>query len=177
MTEKPIQYARVFGITLIALGVIALVGQFLNLNIGAFLWPFFIIVPGVLLFLFAMTVDGDLGEAFSILSGLVVSVGLLLLYQSVTGHWTSWAYAWALVAPTGAGLGRMLYGKLKGRQALVTQGLALVRIGLAITVVGLIFFELVLNISGFGLGFIGWPVLFIGLGLIFLLRGLLRGRS
>ncbi len=176
MNEKTIWYGRVFGIVLIALGVLALVGQFWHLKIGAFLWPFFIIVPGVLCFLFAMSTEGDLGEGFSMLSGLIVSVGVLLLYQSLTGHWTSWSYAWALVAPTGVGLGRMLYGKLKQRGTLVREGWSLVRLGLVMAVIGLIFFELVLNISGFGLGFIGWPILFIGLGLIFLLRGLLHRR-
>ena len=176
MNDKSIGYARAFGIALIVLGMISLAGQFLHLNIQAFLWPFFIIVPGVLLFLFAVMVDGAVSEPFSMLSGIILSVGLLLLYQSITGHWVSWAYAWALVTLVGMGLSRMLYGKLKGRDTLVKDGLSLVRVGLMIFVVGLVFFELILNISGFGLGYLGWPILFIGLGLVVLLRGLLRRR-
>lgn len=177
MNDRSVWYGRALGIVLIVLGALALIGQVFHLNIGPYLWPLFIIVPGVLLFLFAVTVGGGLGEALAMLSGLVVSVGVLLLYQSVTGHWASWAYAWALVAPTGVGLATVLYGGVKGPDALVRQGLSLVRIGLLITAVGLIFFELVLNISGFGIDFIGWPILFIGLGVILLLRGLLSRRS
>jgi len=177
MTDHSIRYVRAFGITLIVLGVLSLVGRIFSIEVGPFLWPFFIIVPGVLLFILSVAIDGVLSEPVAMLGGMATSVGLLLLYQSTTGHWASWAYAWALVTPTSVGLARMLYGKLKGRAALVREGWAMTKVGLILFVVGLIFFELILNISGFGLGFVGWPILFIGLGLIFLLRGLWHPRA
>jgi hypothetical protein len=172
MQIRPKQFAQIVGIGLILLGALALVGQILQINVGAAVWPFFVILPGVLVFLFVMGLDPVLGEPLAMTAGIITMVGLLLLYQSLTGHWISWAYAWSLVAPTGPGLGALIYGWLKGRKGAVKTGRALINIGLAIFLVGLLIFELVLNVSGLGLGFIGWPILFIGLGLIALLRGL-----
>ena len=177
MLKRPLDFIRAFGITLIVLGVLALLAQVFRLNIGALIWPFFIILPGVLLFLFSVALEGGLGEAIAMVSGMVTVVGVLLLYQSLTGHWTSWAYAWALVAPTGTGAALVLYGGLHNRPSSVKSGRSLVEIGLALFIAGLIFFELILNISGVGLGFIGWPVLFIGLGVYILLKGVLRRRQ
>ncbi len=176
MIKGPRAFVRALGIALILLGILALVGQFLQLNIGAFVWPFFVIVPGVLIFLFAVAADVPLSEPFAMVSGMVTMVGLVLLYQSVTGHWTSWAYVWALITPTGIGLAEMLYGWSKGRESAVRTGSTLVNIGLIMFLVGLVFFELILNISGLGLDFVGWPILFIGLGLLALIRGLLVAR-
>jgi hypothetical protein len=176
MTQKPLQYLRAFGFLLIVLGVLALVAQIFRFNIGSLIWPFFVILPGVLLFLFGLGVEGSLGEPVAMVSGIVTTVGLLLLYQSISGHWASWAYAWALVAPTGVGLAQMLYGALKNRRGTIRSGGSLVHVGLILFVAGLVFFELILNISGFGLVFIGWPMLFIGLGIYVLLRGVLQRR-
>ncbi len=176
MIERPLHFVRAFGIILIVLGAFALAAQIFRLDIGALIWPFFVILPGVLLFLFGVSLEDSLGEPIVMLSGVVTAVGLLLLYQSTTRHWTSWAYAWALVAPTGAGLAQMLYGRLKNRQSAIRSGGSLINIGLLLFVGGLVFFELILNISGFGLGFIGWPILFIGLGTYVLLRGGLQRR-
>jgi len=162
------------GVSLVVVGILLLVGRILGISLGRFLWPFYIIVPGVLLFVFALT-TGDSGEGLAIAGSIVTMVGLVLLYQNTTGHWQSWAYAWALVAPTSIGLGQMVYGSLKGREHVVKSGLGLARVGGIIFVVAALFFELVIGISGFGS--IGWPVLLIGAGVLLLLRNLLSGRS
>lgn len=177
MNDRSMLVTRIVGVTLIAFGALDLVGRIFGLSIQHYIWPFFIIVPGVLLFVRAVMVDDAYSEVFSRLGGVLVSLGLLLLYQEISDHWGSWAYAWALIGPTSVGVAGILYGKMKGREALVRESWSLVRIGLTMFAVGLIFFELVLNISGFGIGFIGWPILFIGLGVILLLRGLLGRRS
>jgi hypothetical protein len=177
MSAREVKLIPVLGVILILLGVLALAGQFLQIRVGDIVWPFFIIAPGVLLFIFAIGIESELGEPLAMLSGILTSLGLLLLYQSVTGHWASWAYAWALMTPTGVGLGQMLYGRIKQKESAIKTGTSLVNIGIIMFLVGLVFFEIVLNISGFGLGFIGWPILFIGLGLFFLVRGLFRPRG
>jgi hypothetical protein len=176
MIERPIRFIRAFGIALIVLGIVALLAQVFQLNLGGLIWPFFIIVPGVLLFTFGLALEGSPGEPIAMLSGIVTMVGLLLLYQSITGHWASWAYAWVLIAPTGVGVAQMLYGGLKDHPSAIKSGGVLVKIGMIMFVTGLVFFELILNISGLGLSFIGWPLLFIGLGVYVLLRGVLQRR-
>lgn len=164
----------IFGIMLIAIGALALIGQIFWTDAIRYLWPFFIIIPGVVVVALALPDETGLGEPFSIIGTMVTVTGLLLFYQQLTGHWTSWAYAWALVAPIGAGVGLWLYGVVHHHESKRKSAWDLVRIGLIIGLVGLIFFELILNISGWGLGFIGWPVLFIGLGVFLLVRALLR---
>jgi hypothetical protein len=159
---------------LIAIGVLALVGQIFWTDFVRYLWPFFIIIPGGVVVLLALPDESGLGEPFSMIGSMVAATGLLLFYQVLTGHWTSWAYAWALVAPTGAGVGLWLYGTVHDQARKRTSGRDLIRIGLIIGLVGLIFFELILNISGWGLGFVGWPILFIALGVFLLVRGWLR---
>lgn len=170
-----------FGGVLILLGVIFLSGQVLGnlfrVDFGQVLWPFFIILPGIVLLAVAMTAEGQVGVVLSIVGGVLSMLGLLLFFQNVTGMWASWAYAWALMAPTGPGLGLMLYGLLRNDPARLHSGTQLAAIGVCIFAVGAVFFELVLGISGFGLGRYGWPLLLIGLGLVGLVRALLARPS
>lgn len=165
------------GVALIILGGLFLLGQLFDIDVGSFAWPLFIILPGLLLFAFALVTGDTVGEVVSVLGSVVTMTGLLLLYQNTFNHFESWAYAWALVAPTSIGLGRMVYGSLKGNPHSVQAGLRLATIGGVIFLVGAIFFELVIGISGFGLGGIGWPILLIGLGAFFILRNFWPGAS
>ncbi len=164
------QGMRWFGIILIALGLLGLLDQFFDIRFGRFVWPFFILVPGVVMILLALWKDDTSGEPFVMLSSLITMTGLLLFYQNLTGHWASWAYAWTLIAPTAVGLGQWLYGTLNVRLGMIKAGKDLVSIGLIMFGVGFAFFELLLNISGFNLGFAGWGILLILLGAFTLVR-------
>ena len=55
------------------------------------------------------------GLGFAIAGTIVTTIGFLLLYQDSTGHWESWAYAWALLT-LAAGLGTLIYGLAIGRR-------------------------------------------------------------
>ncbi len=166
----------VVGGLMIVVGMVALSCQLLHVEIGRVIWPFYIIVPGVLIFLFALTVQSG-GEPAAIVASIITMIGVILLYQSVTRHWESWAYAWTLIAPTSIGLGQMLYGKLKGHAGMVRSGKAVARTGTVMFVVGFIFFELILGISGFRIGSVGFPVLLIGLGFALLIRNIAGYRA
>jgi hypothetical protein len=151
-----------------------------DINILRFLrhlfWPFYIIVPGVVLFAMSLVVRND-GEGLAGFASIVTMVGLLLFYQNFTGHWASWAYAWALVAPTAVGLGLILYGALKGERSKIENGFDAAKVGIIMFLIGGVFFELIIGISGFGLGRFGWPLLLIGLGLFVLVRNLAGHRD
>ncbi len=164
------QGMRWFGIILIALGVLGLVSQMFNIRFGHVIWPFFILVPGVVMIVLALRAEQGSGEPFVMLGSLVTMTGLLLFYQNLTGHWASWAYAWALIAPTGVGVGQWLYGTVNGRPGAVKAGRDLLSIGLIIFASGFVFFELILNISGFNLGPVGWGILLILLGAFVIIR-------
>lgn len=162
------------GAILVVIGALFLAGQFLGAVLGQYLWPFFVIVPGAALVVWGLLTANSAGEGLSIFGAIVTITGLLLFYQNITGHWQSWAYAWALVAPVGPGLGQLLYGAVRGRNDLVVSGWRVMRVGLILFLVFAAFFELVLGISGFGLGRYSWPIFLIGLGVVLLVVNLFR---
>ncbi|MDK2982025.1 MAG: hypothetical protein PWQ55_2372 [Chloroflexota bacterium] len=172
--------ALVFGGGLLIMGLVLLMGNLLQIPFGRFLWPFIFIIPGGLVLLAALSSESSSGEGLSILGGILSSLGLLFLLQSVTGWWGSWAYAWTLIAPTSVGVSQFLYGQAQGRDEIVKSGRRLIKLGLIMFVVGFVFFELVLGIGGFGLGRLGLPVfplILIFTGLLVLLNSLRRNRQ
>ena len=167
------------GIGMLVMGGLLLAGKLLQIPFGRFLWPFIFIIPGALVFLSAISSDSSSGEGLSILGGILSALGLVFLMQSVTGFWASWAYIWALIAPTSVGLSQMVYGNLKQRDAIAASGMRLVKIGLALLIVGFIFFEIFLGISGFGLRQFGLPVfpmMLILFGVFMLVQSFLNKR-
>ena len=164
--------AAVLGGILIVLGLIFLVGNQLNINIGEATWPFYVIAPGVALVALGLTQRH--GSGLTIFGSIVTMVGLVLLYQNATDHWESWAYAWALVGPGGSGIGLLLYGTRSGDRKMARDGFWAILTALGIFAVGLVFFEGVLGISGERLPLPEWvlPVAVIGIGILVLVRGL-----
>lgn len=178
--QRTDQTGFVLGSILIVLGAFFLLSQLFGIRLGRYVWPFYIMVPGVLLFMFALSAEGERGSALAIFGSVVTMVGLLLFYQNMVDHFQSWAYGWALVAPTSIGLGQLIYGALKGQAEMVRDGKRLATIGLTIFLVGAVFFELIIGISGFGIGRSGrfvLPLLLIGLGAFFILRNQWPGVS
>ncbi|HOU24673.1 MAG TPA: hypothetical protein PLN42_10560 [Anaerolineae bacterium] len=168
--------ALFFGLGLIGLGGLLLLGELFHLNFWGLLWPFFIIGPGVLLFALSLFAgSGGGGEALAIVGGIITTVGLILFFQNATDLWATWAYAWALIAPTSIGVSQLVYGLFKGRRDLVRSGLSVAGVGLVIFLVAGAFFELALNISGFGVGPLGLSFFLIGLGVLLVLINLFRG--
>lgn len=137
-------------------------------------WPYFVIVPGVALLLVSLVRTPPRGVGFAIAGSIVTTVGCVLLYQQVTGHWTSWAYAWALVGPGAAGLGMLAYGLIFGQRDLLAPGARLVAIAAAIFVVGYWYFETIFTTGRAPLA-LGewWPLVLIGVGLAALAAGVL----
>lgn len=162
----------VVGMVLVGLGLLFLVAQLFNVNVMHFTWPFFIIVPGLLLFV-GMMLGGKSAGGLAIPGSIVTTLGLIFLYQNTFNHWQSWAYAWALIFPTAVGFGIMTMGAWSDQPSAYRHGKQMVGWGLAIFVAGMMFFEFVLNISGFGYSLIGkiaGPTLLIGVGLYLIAR-------
>lgn len=138
----------IVGVILVLLGLAWLLGRVANVDMTQVPWPLYIIVPGVVLFLLSLPARDRGGEGLAAVGAMVTVTGLILLYQEITGHWESWAYAWALIAPGGVGLGLLLFGLLSGRGGLIGGGTRAALAGLGIFLVGAVFFELILNIGG-----------------------------
>ncbi len=170
----------VVGALLVVAGVGWLIARYLVLDPFAAIadagWPFFVIIPGVILMLSSLIPQPPRGVGFAIAGSIVTTVGLVLLYQEQTAHWESWAYAWALVGPGAAGLGMLVYGLIFGQRELVSVGLRLATIAAAIFVAGYWFFETVFA-TGRAPVDLGawWPVVIIVAGLAVLTVGLVGG--
>lgn len=163
----------VIGGTVLLVGLLLLAAQVVDLDLAR-LWPFFVILPGVMVLLGGLTAGaGGGGVAAIIVGSQMTGVGLLLLFQSLTGLWQTWAYAWALVWPGSIGAGLMVRGGLTGDTGMTRSGATLALIGAGLFIVGLAFFEGLLGISGSALGRLGdmaLPGLLIVVGLAVVLR-------
>jgi hypothetical protein len=165
------------GALLISLGVLFLAGQLFHVELGHWGWPFFIIVPGSVVLALGIAVNDQTSRPLILVGSVTTATGMLLFYQNATDHYASWAYAWALIAPTAFGAGELIYGLLKDHPQAVTAGTRLITIGLIIFFVGAIFFELVIGIGGFGLNGWVWPVVLICLGAFLVLSNLISGNQ
>jgi hypothetical protein len=174
-SASPQRGAIIIGVALVLLGGIALLVQATGINIG---WPIWIIAPGVALILGAVAVGGPGGSGMAAVGGIVTMVGVVLAVQQAYGLYQTWAYAWALVAPGGVGLGLTIYGLLTGRRDDLRGGLGALVAGVVIFLVGFLFFEGVLDLSdgAFGnLTDVAVPLILVGIGIVVILGAFIPG--
>ena len=159
---------RTTGIVLVALGALFLLAQFGQL--GTFLWPLFVVAPGVALLIWAF-MGGKDATGLAIPGSIVSMVGLILLIQTLTGRFDTWAYAWGLIVAA-VGVGTWLHGTLSEDDKLTRDGLRTATTGLVMFAAFGVFFEFVIGLGGRSGGFGSWlvPVLLIGAGVYLLWR-------
>jgi hypothetical protein len=174
--QRPVAAPAIVGLVLIAVGAVVLlvpqVGFDLFGSIGSWGWPLFIIVPGFVLLAVSLVPAPPQGIGFAIAGAIVTTVGSLLLYQSRTGHWESWAYAWALI-PMAAGAALVLYGLYARSSSMVRGGTWMAGIAAVLFATGLWFFE------GIFAGELRpdvtewWPIVIVLIGAVLVLRAVL----
>ena len=165
------------GVALLLIGVVLFVGQLFDIGLEDFGWPAIVIGIGLVILVLGLVVNREQGR---VIGGTVVTtVGLVLLYQNNTGHWESWAYAWALVGPAASGLGLLLWGIRAGDPTEIRNGTWALLGGLGLFIVGFLFFEGVIGIGGRQLPIPEWvlPVIVIGIGIVLLARGIFERRA
>jgi len=164
------------GIVFVVVGLFFLATQLAGIDLGAFGWPLFIIIPGLTLLIVGFV---SLGTGAAIPGGIVTMVGLVLAYQNATGNWASWVYVWPLVAPGGVGVGLFVQGLRDRNQGLLRQGRNLIFIAALIFMVGFVFFESILHMSGTDYGLFGKaaaPALLVVIGIALLVWSVQRSR-
>ena len=166
------------GMILVIVGTMFLVGRVLDITLGAHAWPLWIIVPGLAMLTGSLFIPSRGGVGLAIPGAIVTMVGLVLWVQESYGLYETWAYAWALVAPTGPGLGMLVYGLARGDRELVGDGLRLTLIGLGLFLGFALFFEGAIGLSGERLAGLdeALPFVVIGLGAVMVVLSLVRGR-
>lgn len=137
----------IVGLLLVGLGAVLFLAQITEVDLLSVTWPFFIIVPGLVMFV-AMVMGGKRAAGLAVPASIVTTVGLILLYQNTFDHWESWSYAWTLIFPTAVGVGLAIRGVWGDNPDSVRVGMRMAAVGLIIFVIAGAFFEFVLNISG-----------------------------
>jgi hypothetical protein len=170
------------GILLITVGIAVLAFQYVRIDLSwlparwaELAWPLRIIVPGLALFVVGLVLPGSTGDGLAGFGLVAAAVGTLLWYQSVTGTWSSWAYAWALVFPGAGGVAGIVHGCIHGNWKNVRESLGAVVFGVVMFLVLGVVFEGMLGFEGFGLTRIAsWipGAVLLGLGVIVLFAGM-----
>lgn len=150
--------ALIGGAVMIACGFLSLATRiFRNIDWGV-LWPFLIITFGGLFFV-AMFAGGRQASGFAIPGSIVGGIGLILLFQNVTGRWESMSYFWAMIIVF-VGLGIYIMGWYGGDAGQKQSGAGVMKVGLILFIVFGSFFEMIF--APFG-NFI-FPILLMLLG-------------
>lgn len=172
------QAGIVAGLILVIVGSLFLLGRVVDITIGPHAWPLWIVVPGIAMLAGSLLIPPRGGVGLAIPGAILTMVGLVLWVQEMYDLYATWAYAWALVAPTGPGLGMLLYGLARGDRELVGDGLRMTLIGLGLFLGFALFFEGAIGLSGdriTGLDEV-LPVVVIALGALMVVLSLFRRR-
>lgn len=160
-TSKPIA-----GYVLIGLGVLFLLLQITGASVFGTLWPLIVMLPG-LAFLYGALTGGAKESGMAIPGSIITGIGGILMFQNLTGHWESWAYAWALI-PLFLGLGLTFVGQRKNEPKTIQTGQGFVRwSGLGFIVLAAMFELMIFGGGGF-LSNLLVPALLIGGGFLML---------
>jgi hypothetical protein len=165
------------GLVLVVVGVFFLIMRLFQIDLSTYGWPLYVIIPGLTLLIVGFV---SLGTGALVPGGIVTVTGLILAAQNATGDWASWAYAWTLVVPGGAGLGLFMQGLRVHDSKQVRLGRNLMFWSALMFMIGFVIFESIFNISGQDFGIVSraaLPVLLIIIGVTLLARSMQRGRS
>jgi len=165
--------ALVGGAVMIAFGLLALAGQVFRSVDWGFLWPFIVIAIGAVFFV-AMFAGGKQTAAFAIPGSIVGGIGLVLLFQNITGHWESMSYFWTLIIMF-VGAGIYIMGWYAGDANQRKSGQGVMKVGLILFVIFGAFFEMIFS----SLSNMLFPILLILLGayLVVTRSGLIGGKK
>jgi hypothetical protein len=146
------------GTILIIFGLLSLMPRFFNFIDWGIVWPFAVVGVGALFFI-AMFAGGRQTAAFAIPGSIISGIGLVLLFQNITGRWESMSYFWTLIIVF-VGVGISLMGWYSGDANQKQSGFGVMKVGFILFIIFGAFFEMIFS-SFSGLVF---PVLLIALG-------------
>ena len=164
MTQSDNRPSSIVAAILIGLGLLFLAFNFLDMDLGK-VWPliFFVIGAGFYVPVLVMP-QARAGLAALFVPGtIMIGLGLIFMYNTLTDDWGSWAYAWALI-PAFVGIGLILASRLGNWQGDSARAGLWLAIGS-----GVGFSVLAMFFGSRTFGTIG-PILLIGLGVLLLFR-------
>ena len=153
---------------IIGAGVVLLVANLFWASPIDFLWPGFVILPGLLLLWPSSQSTPERQHPLSFLAvpgAIVAMVGTLLFAMNLTDHFEAWAYSWALL-PIAAAAGLMYIKRFNEAHRVHENGRKFIRTMSFVFIGFALFFELII----FGSMQPWMPILLIGFGAFMLLR-------
>lgn len=150
--------ALIGGAILIGIGLLSLVSRVFSDIDWWLLWPFTLIGFGALFFI-AMFATGKNGAAFAIPGTIISGIGLVILFQNITGHSQIMTYIWTLIVFF-VGLGIYLMGWYGEDANQRKSGAKVMKIGFILFVIFGTIFETVFS----SLDNVIFPILLILLG-------------
>ena len=127
------------GAILIAFGLLGIFRNFLPRFDWGSIWPFMIIGFGALFFA-GMVAGGKPAAALAIPGSVISGIGLILLFQNITGRWESMSYFWTLIIMF-VGLGILLMGWYRGDPNQKRSGIGVMKVGFILFIIFGTFFE------------------------------------
>lgn len=144
MTEKRNYGALVVGAVLICMGALTLLERlFEGTRFWGIMWPFIIIGFGALFFV-GMFLLGKSFAWMAIPGSIVVTNGLMLFLQNLTGRWETWSYSWTVILMS-IGAGIYIMGAWQGDASRRRAGLKLFEVGVVMFVIFGAFFEIIFS--------------------------------
>ena len=135
--------ALIGGAILIAFGLLALAGQVFRGVDWGFLWPFIIIAIGAMFFV-GMFAGGKQTAGLAVPGSIIGGIGLVLLFENITGHWESMSYFWTLIIIF-VGAGIYIMGSYSGDVGQKKSGMGVMKVGLILFIIFGAFFELIFS--------------------------------
>jgi hypothetical protein len=108
-------------------------------------WPLIIIGFGAMFFV-GMFVAGKSYAWLAIPGSIVVTNGLMLFLQNLTGNWETWSYSWTVILMS-IGAGIFIMGAWQGNESRRRAGLRVFEIGAILFVIFGAFFEMLFSIG------------------------------
>jgi hypothetical protein len=152
------------GLLLIAFGLLSLALRFLRHVDWAFLWPLIVMGVGALFFI-GMLAGGRQLAALAIPGSFISGMGLIWLFQNLTGHWALMSYFWTLILLL-IGVGLYIMGSYAVDEQQKQAGVHVMKAGLVLFLVFGTFFEMIFSSFNHTL----FPLLLIGLGAYLVLK-------
>ncbi|MCA9925381.1 MAG: hypothetical protein KC421_23590 [Anaerolineales bacterium] len=93
-------------VAVICIGVLLLAANLFHVHLMQFLWPGFVIAPGLMLMWPAYDSTAERQRPLSFLAvpgAMMLTVGMLLFAMNMVNHFEAWAYSWPLVLASVAG--------------------------------------------------------------------------
>ncbi|MCU0479652.1 MAG: hypothetical protein MUE54_00410 [Anaerolineae bacterium] len=167
MLERLKQYQSfALPVALLVIGSLILLAQLMGFDWLGLTWSFFIILPGLAMLHVAIQTKSAQYARLIFPAIVVLLTGVILLYQTLTNHWRSWTFLWALYVVF-FGVGLQAYGRRTENKNDVVMGRNLILGGLATFVFLWMLFELVIFSAVFStiIGYV-LPAVFIGASLM-----------